>query len=174
MRNRNLTDDMDDEQYIQELFNHVRSYLTLEETIELIAGRDTLIDQTGIEALENWALCGIDEAIDGQMRPPTATPSAYADSFIRMIGELPDRLMERAFWAEIERMDSGFSSDQSQLWGQIELYCAGERVFQVDFTDEILEVAEHLEESEAKIDLLEVRGAISGREWADRTDSLEA
>ena len=166
---RSLTDDMDDAKYVHELFDHVRSYLTLEETLELVAGNDVWVNETGIEALEQWSIHGIEQSIQQQME---YGHSSLMQKYAEMIQELPDPLMEQAFWSQIHRLQSGFTTDQSQMWDEIELLQEGEDVFDVDFTEEILEVAVHLDESESKVDLLEERGEISSDEWYERNAAL--
>jgi len=169
MTRRTLTEPVADAKYHDKLFSYVRGYLTLEEVLELAAGKHPMTSETGIEALEHWVLEGIYQSIQMTMKP-----KSRSEELVRLISDLPPRLRERAFWGEVESLQSGFASNDDRLWAEIRLYEEGEALFSVDFTDEILEVLDHCEETESKIDMLESRGAIDGIEWHRRAHSLRS
>lgn len=157
--------------YEEQMFNHVRSYLTAEEIIELLSGELIQYPEGGIEALEYWTMEGVSEAMQ-DYRPPAESPGPYAESFRVMLENVPEKLQKRIFESEIDIWRGSMTHTDVEAWAEIELYKVGEHMFGDDYTDEILEVAELLDESESKLDLLDARDAIDAEEWHERTTEL--
>jgi len=160
-----------DTEYTIELWDAVRGLLTAEEATELIRGNRSGVCGEGIEAMEDF-LAG--DLLVGDQRPPTTTGFSYEANIERRLLDVPPRLALQAWQSELEFAKSGFADTEWKLHGIISVLRVGEEHFDVDLTDEIVEVAQQLPESETKLDFLDERDAISGQEWFERTEEVQA
>lgn len=158
-----------DTEYTVKLWDYVRRSLSFEEALELVRGNRSGISQEGMEGLESfqlhYGLAGPDE------RPPTGNVLGYGNVIYRRLKHMPTRLALQAWRCEFEHFQ--YAETEQEIFFKIELLDVAENMFGVDLNDEILTAIHDLPESESKIDMLEKHGAISGDEWARRTENIQ-
>lgn len=158
-----------DAEYSIELWDYVRGYLRFEEATSLIRGERAGNSAEGIEAMERFAF---GEFLVGDQRPPTNSMSNYQSVIEQRLTSMSPRMALQAWQGELELAKSGMSTTESKVHSILAVLRAGEEVFDVDLSDEIVSWAESLPESETKLDTLEVRDEIGGEEWYQRTEAL--
>jgi len=161
-----------DTEYSAELWDHVRAWLTVEETKDLVNGELGQIRRKGLDALELWSLRN--ECPTGQRRPPTASQRRYRNMLLHRLGEMPTRLALRHWESELELHRGSMGMSDDQVFSIITVLEVGEDLFDIDLTDEVISWLNELDECETKVDMLESRGAIAGDEWLNRITELEA
>ena len=161
-----------DTEYAAELWDYVRAWLTVEETRDLVNGELGLIQEQGLDALEQWSLRNT--LFDGQYRPPTASQRRYRNMLLHRLDEMPTRLALQHWESELEIYRGSMGMSDEKVFSIITVLEVGEDLFDVDLTDEIVSWLYELDECETKLDMLETRGAIGEHEWYDRTQELKA
>lgn len=148
-------------EYVIELFDYTRNYLTYEECLELVSGESkTFTGTDGIEALEHFHY------------PTTGVAPRIQP---RNLKEMPDRLAEKVYKSELELLsDVQYRSkpQKENVFKLINWLEVGEDVLGLDQESEIMTAIRTLPECESKVDMLEKHGMISGNEWYDRTEAL--
>lgn len=155
-----------DSEYAAELWDYLRGYYTVKDLLDILSESFA----GGIEALERHSLSGLSNSMS-EVRPPMKDSSAFTHHFEYQLSEMPVRLKLHAYHSELEMWDN-----RTALEGQftyLALLELGEDMFEVDLSDEIIEVLEHMEECETKLDQLEALGEISGEEWFERHEALD-
>ena len=161
-----------DTEYAAALWDYVRAWLTVEETRDLVNGELGLIQEQGLDALEQWSLRNT--LFDGQYRPPTASQRRYQNMLLHRLDEMPTRLALQHWESELEIYQGSMGMSDEKVFSIITVLEVGEDLFDVDLTDEIVSWLNELDECETKQDMLEARGAIDGEAWYERISKLKA
>lgn len=166
-----LIEDMTDEEYYSQLFDYVVSHTGHERAFEIVKG-ETYHQGDGIDALRDFVSLGCHKYV--QNRYEIGGVRAFGSALRETVDDLPDR--EAAAVLEYETNDCLFFGDPSddRIMRELEVFRVAEDRFDADLTSDIVDLAYSLSESETKLDLLEEREAISGEEWFDRHNELEA
>lgn len=158
-----------DSDYAAALWDYTRRTLKADEVVDIVAQHPS---ESGIEALEqhHW------EQLEYTMpdaRPPSASIRGYINTVLHLMEEMPERLALK-FWKSELAVWDGWRTTEKELFAEIELLCLAEDYFEVDLTDEVVDAAKALPESQSKLDTLDRRGVIDGDEWYERHEELEA
>lgn len=166
-----LAEDMTDEQHSKELFQYVVQHTGYSEAVDIISG-DSHYGNKGMEAMQEFAHLGSQRYVSN--REEIGGLRSYGNALRNTVAKLPDP--DAAAFLESQSQDClmfGCPSD-NDIMRQIEIHLVAEEEFDADMSTEIIDLARELSESMTKLDLLEEREAISGGEWYDRHERLEA
>jgi hypothetical protein len=164
-----------DDEYHKQMFEYVAYQIGWEDAIELVAGNGRGVgNRVGIEAMQMFVHSGLDNYLTPKRPHTNRDVSSYGSALRAEVSKLPPREMASVLESELSVWTSSAGVNDKELYAEIEIYEVAEDLFGADLTDEITTAAQHLDESETKLDLLESRGAISGEEWYNRHEELAA